>query len=236
MTDLQNTNLKTQAIKTALSGDWKTAIELNKTLLEENPKDIETLNRLALAFTITGKIIQAKEIYGKVFELDPLNPIALKNSKKLKDKNGQPENTNDFQINSNFLEETGKTKIIELVNLAQTSVTQILRVGQCVNLSIKRSKIFVLEGEKQYIGVLPDDIGRRLIKFIKNGNKYDASIKSTAGNKVSVFIKEIKRASKFKNHPSFITISDSGLGLDKIKIKTKNLKDDEDSEADRVKS
>jgi len=236
MTDLQNINLKTKAIKTALSGDWKTAIELNKALLEENPKDIETLNRLALAFTITGKINKAKEIYEKVFELDPLNPIALKNSKKLKDKNGQPENANDFQINSNFLEETGKTKIIELVNLAQTSVTQILRVGQCVNLSIKRSKIFVLEGEKQYIGVLPDDIGRRLIKFIKNGNKYDASIKSTAGNKVFVFVKEVKRAIKFKNHPSFITISDSGLGLDKIKIKSKNLKEDEDSEDDHVKS
>jgi tetratricopeptide (TPR) repeat protein len=230
MTDLQNTNTKNQAIKMALCGDWKSAIELNKSLLEENPKDIETLNRLALAFTITGKTNKAKEMYDKVFELDPLNPIALKNSKRLKDKNGIPENANEFQLNSNFLEETGKTKIIELVNLAQTSIIQSLRVGQCVCLSIKRSKIFVLEGEKQYIGVLPDDIGGRLIKFIKSGNKYEASIKSTCGNKVFVFIKEVKRVAKFKNHPSFTTISDNGLGLDKIKIKTKDFKDEEDLE------
>jgi len=234
---LHNKNLKTQAIKTALSGDWKSAIELNKTLLKENSQDIEALNRLALAYTITGKVNQAKETYEKVFEIDPLNPIALKNSKKLKDKNGQSDNNNTFQINSNFLEETGKTKIIELVNLAQTSIIQILRVGQCVNLCIKISKIFVLEGEKQYIGVLPDDIGRRLIKFIKNGNKYDVSIKSTVGNKVFVFIKEIKRATKLKNNPSFITASDNGLGLNKIKIKSKISKNVEDStENDQAKN
>jgi tetratricopeptide (TPR) repeat protein len=230
MSDLQNTNIKNQAIKMALSGDWSSAIELNKTLLEENPKDIESLNRLALAFTITGKLDDAQKMYDKVFEIDPLNPIALKNSRRLKDKSGLPENTNDFQINSNFLEETGKTKIIELVNLAQSSVIQTLRVGQCVGLSIKRSKIFVIEGEKQYIGVLPDDIGGRLIKFIKSGNKYDACVKSTTGNKVFVFIKETKRASKFKNHPSFTSISDNGLGLDKIKIKSKSLREDDDFE------
>ncbi|HZJ18426.1 MAG TPA: tetratricopeptide repeat protein [Patescibacteria group bacterium] len=217
MTDLQNANIKNRAIKTALTGDWQAAIELNKKILSDIPDDIDTLNRLALAYTITGNIINAKKTYQKVFELDPLNSIAQRNLKRLNDKINNPQIGNMLQINCNFLEETGKTKIVELVNVAQSNIIQTLRIGQCVNLSIKRSRIFVLEGAKQYIGVLPDDIGIRLIKFIKNGNKYEAFIKSTTDSKVFIFIKEVKRVAKFKNNPSFTTSENQGLSLKKIK-------------------
>lgn len=220
MIDLQAINLKDQAIKTALTGDWQAAIELNKTILTQTPDDIDTLNRLALAYTVTGKIKDAKNTYQKVFNLDPLNPIAQRNIKKLSEKTEDLQTTNGGQINCNFLEETGKTKIVELVNVAQSNIIQTLRIGQCVNLSIKRSKIFVQEGEKQYIGVLPDDIGNRLIKFIKNGNKYEAFIKSTINSKVFIFIKEIKRATKYRNLPSFVTTEDHGLTFNKIKLRS----------------
>ena len=80
------TSLKLQAIQTALTGDWKNAISLNKKLLDENPHDIDTLNRLALAYAISGKPREAKVAYQKVLDIDPLNPIALKNAKKLKEK------------------------------------------------------------------------------------------------------------------------------------------------------
>lgn len=220
MANLLNFNLKTQAIKTALTGNWEEAVRLNKILLEENPEDIETLNRLALAYMVLGKTSDAKKVSQKVFDLDPLNPIALKNLKKIKEKTICASSTT-FQINNNFLEETGKTKIVELVNIAQAKVIEELRIGESVELCIKRSKIFVLKDGKQYVGVLPDDIGRRLIKFIKSGNKYEAYIKSICPHKVHVFIKEMKRVSKYKNQPSFITISDSVWDLDKnTKIKS----------------
>lgn len=222
MTDLQDANLKNKAIQTALTGDWQTAIDLNREILSETPDDIDTLNRLALAYAITGKIKDAKQTYQKVFELDPLNSIAQRNLKKLDDKSNNLQTENVIQINCNFLEETGKTKIVELVNTAQSNIIQTLRTGQHVNLSVKRSKIFVLEGEKQYIGVLPDDIGIRLIKLINNGNTYEAFVKSVTGNKVFIFIKETKRVAKFKNHPSFITSADHGLELRKIRSQKKN--------------
>lgn len=227
MTDLQDANLKNRAIKTALTGNWQTAIELNKEILTDTPNDIDTLNRLALAYAIMGKVKDAKETYQKVFELDPLNSIAQRNLKKLNDKSNDLQTGNVIQINCNFLEETGKTKIVELVNVAQSNIIQTLRIGQHVNLSIKRSKIFVLEGEKQYIGVLPDDIGIRLTKFINSGNKYEAFVKSTTGSKVYVFIKETKRVTKFKNNPSFITVGNQGLGLRKIRSRAKNLEEDQ---------
>lgn len=218
MTDLQLNALKLQAVKTALNGDWGNAIELNKTLLQQSPNDIDTLNRLGLAYSVTGDHISAKGTYQKVFELDPLNMIAIKNLKKLNDKNnsGKP-SQGQFLIKCNFLEETGKTKVVELVNIAQPHVIQTLKTGQNVDLVIKRSKIFILDFEKQYVGVLPDDIGNRLIKFIKSGNCYEAYIKSTSQNKVNVFIKEVKRVAKFKNQPSFLSSSESVLEFEKPK-------------------
>ncbi len=210
--------LKDQAIKKALEGNWEEAINLNKKLLSENPNDIETLNRLALAYMVVGKVEKAKTIYQKVFKLDPLNPIAIKNLKCLKEKISKPKTKNgpfNFQINNNFLEETGKTKVIELINIAPPKIIQLLHIGQCVFLCIKRLKIFVLDENKQYIGVLPDDIGKRLIRFIKNGNKYEAYIMCANAHKVIIFIKEVKRATKFKDHPSFIAAIDTGLELDK---------------------
>jgi tetratricopeptide (TPR) repeat protein len=214
MTDISPFNLKQKAIQTALMGDWDEAISLNKKILSETPEDIDSLNRLALAYTITGKIRNAKTTYKKVFDLDPLNTIAIKNLKRLKElkpKNCLP---TDYQINNNFLEETGRTKIVELVNIAQPKIVEGLRTGEVVNLCVKRSRLFVLE-DKQYIGVLPDDIGKRLIKFMKSGNKYEAYVKSANPHKVYVFIKEIKRVAKLKFHPSFISVSDTHLVFDK---------------------
>lgn len=226
------TALKNQAIQTALTGDFKNAISLNKTLLQENPNDIDALNRLALAYMLTGKLLDAKKTYQKVLDMDSLNTIALRNLKRLKEKGVKIEVlTGISHINNNFLEQTGKTKIVELVNLAQPSVLQVLRTGQDVTLSVKRLKIFVLVGEKQYIGVFPDDIGKRLIKFMKSGNQYQAYIKSADPRHAVVFIKEIKRATRYKDQPSFINVHDSNSLFDKNgKIKKQVEKRDKEEE------
>ena len=63
------TLLKDKAIQAMLLGDWKNAASLNKTLIKENPKDIDALNRLAYAFTILGKIQNAKSTYKKVLKI-----------------------------------------------------------------------------------------------------------------------------------------------------------------------
>ena len=212
--------LTNQAIQTALQGNWQEAITMNKSLIAENPEDIDALNRLALAYTITGKIKEAKSTYQKVIRIDALNPIALRNLKKIKEnKFDLNPKTSNTCINNKFLEEPGKTKVVELVNIAQPKIVESLRTGQFLELSIKRLKIFALEGT-QYIGVLPDDIARRLIKFIKGGCKYEAYVKSSNQHKVTVFIKEIKKSTKYHDQPSFTSITDSPLVLEKIeKIK-----------------
>lgn len=232
------TLLKDKAIQAMLMGDWKNATSLNKTLIKENPQDLDALNRLAYVFTILGKISDAKSAYRKVLKIDVLNQIAIRNIKKLTDLRPKQiakslSSIKGKGVNSIFLEETGKTKIISLVNTAQPRIIALLTTGQPVVIAIKRSKIFVQDQNKQYLGVLPDDVGRRLVKLIKGGNIYEACIKSATEHNVSVFVKEAKRVSKYKNQPSFPQTADQDLGLSKgsrTKIKNYTLKEEEDEQ------
>ena len=93
------------AIQATLKGNWDEAIKLNKSLLDENPKDVEALNRMGLAYTILGKGKSAKTTYQKVLEIDPLNSIAIKNLSKItadsSDENGA---TIVINMNNIFIE------------------------------------------------------------------------------------------------------------------------------------
>jgi hypothetical protein len=228
--------LKDKAIQAMLLGDWKNATSLNKAIIKDCPKDIDALNRLAYIYTILGKIQDARSIYRKVLKIDILNQIAIRNIKKLTELGSrQVKNSTPLKgLDNTFIEETGKTKIISLVNTAQPKIIAHLTTGQLAVITIKRSKIFVQDENQQYLGVLPDDIGRKLIKLIKGGNVYKACIKSATEHNVCVFVKEIKRASRYKNQPSFPQASDQELGLSKgSRAKIKNFRDLAEEDEDK---
>jgi len=196
--------LKTQAIQIALTGDWQKAIDLNQLILQEEPEDIDTLNRLAFAFLSIGNPKDAKNLYERVLALDMQNPIAIRNLKRLYDVNAKKILT----INNLFIEEPGKTKVMDLINIADKKIISHLRSGEELDLRIKRSRIFAYDLDNQFIGMLPDDTCQRLIKFIVAGNVYDAYVRTVDNNKVSIFIREVKRVKKFKNQPSFVSSSE----------------------------
>lgn len=221
--------LKSQAIQIALTGDWEQAISLNLEILKEEPKDIDTLNRLGFAYTILGKTQNAKETFQKVLDIDPANPIALKNIKKLSGPTQKIKPSLHIATNM-FLEESGKTKIVTLVNTAPKQVVKTLQLGQLLQLSIKRSKIFVLDEQKQYIGMLSDDISRRLIKFLEGGNEYHAYVKSADEHDVVVFIREAKRVAKFKNQPSFLFGDKTHLAIAAARAKVQESEEGSESE------
>lgn len=195
--------LKTQAIQTALIGDWNNAIECNQKILEEDPNDIDTLNRLAFAFASSGDIKEAKNIYQKVLSLDNQNPIAVRNLKRLSGGASQKIPGAFSKVNNIFIEEPGKTKVIDLINVAEQKIISRLHSGEYLELAVKRSKIFLLDSEKQFVGMLPDDLGNRLIKFMDGGNKYEAFVKTVDNHRVTVFVKETSRSARFKYQSSF---------------------------------
>lgn len=227
---------KDQAIQLALQGNWEKAIELNQQLLNETPSDIETLNRMAFAFIALGKSKDAMKAYEKVLLLDNQNPIALKNMKRLsqnKKSNGETTHTPLFTAlaDTMFIEEHGKTKVVDLINVAQSQVIAHLMTGEMVYLRIKRSKMFVLDTNDTFIGMLPDDIGKRLINFMEGGNAYQACIKAINKKGVSIFIKESKKANKFKHQPSFLSLEPSkNMPSAKTQRSSRKSDDTEDDE------
>lgn len=199
--------LKDNAIKLALDNNWEEAILVNKEILTESPKDIDSLKRLAYAFMQSGKFVDAKETYNAIIALDSTNPIATKNLRKLmalsQQKNGVSSSSHINHMDNVFIQEAGKTKTVDLTNVADKKTLMSLQHGDDIQLIIKRSKIFALTSDKTFIGMLPDNVGIRLIGFMKGGNEYQACIKGVDDKNVTVFIKETKRAKKYINQSSF---------------------------------
>lgn len=212
------TPLKTLAINSALASDWKQAEEINSQIITDSPNDIDSLNRLGFAFMKQGKYNKAKETYKKVIQLDKTNPIAVKNLKRLETvskgskKDGAA--SSHTMTTDIYIEEAGKTKTVELKNVADKKMLSNVEPGDSVFIVVKRSKIFVQSNDKKYIGMLPDNISMRLVTFIKGGNEYVACVKACDERSVTIFIKETKKATKFKNQASFTATHSSAQDLD----------------------
>ena len=102
-----------------------------------------------------------------------------------------------------FIEEPGKTKSVTLIHLGATSLLFTLDAGQLVKLEPHAHRVSVLTEHNDYIGRLPDDLSRRIIKLTSAGNKYISYVRSVSPESVRIFIKEIERCLDLKDIPSF---------------------------------
>lgn len=206
------------AIKAALSRNWKKAILLNKKILEENPEDIEALNRLGFAHIQVGNLSLAKKAFQKVLALDKYNSVAKKNldrietfstkKKSIKEDKSRTNQVKGKQAKTTieprfFIEEPGKTKIVNLINPAPAKTLSTVNIGDCVSLYSRKRSIEVRNEENKYLGALPDDVAFRLLHFLKAGNKYDVCVKKVKPNNITVFIREVKRGKHLIHQPTF---------------------------------
>lgn len=196
--------LEEQAIKAALNQNWQKAIEINKEIIKEKPQNVAALNRIGRAYWELGRIEEATKSYKKVIKIEPFNPIANKNIKRLgKNKNIKASKNNGIISASIFLEEPGKTKLIKIIRLASPSILSQLDNGDEVFFVIKKRLISVIDDNKNYLGALPEDLSQRLIRLIKGGNQYQVFVKNVDRQLMEIIIREVLRSKKFLNTPSF---------------------------------
>ncbi len=196
-------NLAQEAILCALNGDWKKAIEINLKILEENPQDVDALNRLARAQAELGFITKARSTALKVLKIDPFNPIATKSLEKWKKlKKGETYQLKPLAAEA-FLEEPGKTKVVSLIHLGSPRVIAKLDSSDEAKLNTHSHRVYLTTIDGKYIGKFPDDVSARIRKLIKLGYSYSVLIKSVTEDDVKVFIRETNRPSKYANLPSF---------------------------------
>lgn len=193
------------AIAAALHQNWKEAIRINASLLKKDKTDIESLNRLAFAYLKMGELSAAKRTYQKVLKLDSYNQIALKNLKRLSTlKRKDIVKKSGAHISPlSFLEEPGKTKIASCINLAPISMLSSISSGQEVYLKARNHVVEIRDEKNSYLGALPDDLSFRLIHLLAAGNRYQVVVKGAGKNFLTVILREIFRAKRFSQYPSF---------------------------------
>lgn len=81
-----NSSLHTKAIQLALNKDWDKALVTNKRILKRNPGNKKALLRLGKALVQLDRYEEAEEAFKEVLKKDPINKIAKKNLKVIKEK------------------------------------------------------------------------------------------------------------------------------------------------------
>lgn len=207
-----NEDLTRKAISLALKCRWKEAISVNKLILKEDNLNIEALNRLARAYLETGDVKKSINVSKKVLKVEPSNKIAKKSIDKCKKNNllGNKKSKLDSNFLSEqsidasvFLEEVGKTKLINLINLGSSKNISKLYSGDEVKLLTHSHRTTITSLDNEYIGRLPDDLSARIRTLTKGGNTYKVFVKSVCSSSVKIFVKEVKRGKVFENTMSF---------------------------------
>lgn len=199
-----------EAIKAALQGTWDKAVQLNVALYDDYPEDITILNRLGHAYAELGQVNKASSTYKKVLEIDPYNPIAKRNLEKLstlRTSSVKPKEAKAIDPDM-FLEEPGKTRAIDLSDLAMPKVLILLRVGDNVVLKATKTDVTIVSEEGKRLGKLEPTWGKEVAQAISLGSEFSGIVKSITVGKnpkdstLSVFLREKKRSRKLA-HPTF---------------------------------
>jgi tetratricopeptide (TPR) repeat protein len=184
-----------QAIQLALESKWEEAASLNKAILEAQPNDVDTWNRLGKSLLELGRYREAHEAYGKSLSLDPVNSIAKRNLDRLEglqDAEAPRREAVAKVAQDLFIEEVGKSGSTILRNTPRETLAT-LTAGDEVYLRPESDSLQIANVNGDVLGSVEPKLGLRLMRLIQGGNQYAAAVKSLSDSDVEVIIKETFR-------------------------------------------
>src|SRR5207249_3085878 len=149
--------------------------------------------RLGKAYSELGQYTEARQAYSQTLKYNPSNAIAKKNLDRLALLREAPVQTSagaDRLDPRLFIEETGKTGITDLLNLAPPSVLAKVGVGDKVQLRVNGHTLLVRNAAGEDIGQIEPRLANRLINFMQGGNRYAAAILAMENGQVRLIIRE----------------------------------------------
>src|ERR1700682_1047225 len=195
-----------EAVQLAIAGKWDEAVKLNRFLVESFGTDEETQNRLGKALSELGRLKDAKAAYEVALKLNPMNSIAKKNAARinalLHQKEGLKVGGTKVDLNL-FVEEMGKTVITTLDNPPASDICSKVAAGDVAELRIDGDGVLAETSRGVKLGLLEAKLARRLIKFMRGGNRYQAGDMSCEGAAVKLIVRETYQDPKFAGKPSF---------------------------------
>lgn len=203
-----------QAINLAMQGRWGEAARVNRVLLEQFPLDVDAQNRLGKALMELGEYLSAKDAYTRSLELDPYNRIASRNLHRLgylEEPVSAPRGGHRKFAPHLFIQESGKTAVMSLRQLAPKESLARIATGDEVYLRVKKRRLVVQDTWGSYIGEIETKYELRLIKLIEAGNRYSAVVGSIDEDEVRVIVRETYGHPSQAGRPSFHPEGANGL-------------------------
>ena len=193
------------AVQLAIAGKWDEAMKLNKFMVESFGADEETQNRLGKALSEMGKLKDAKLAYEAALKINPMNGIAKRNAARinalLHQKEGLKVGGTKVDLNL-FVEEMGRT-VITTVESSAPDICSKVAPGDVAELRIENDGIFAETSRGVRLGLLEAKLARRLTKFMRGGNRYQAGVTSCEGSTVKLIVRETYQDPRFAGKPSF---------------------------------
>ena len=184
--------LAKRAIRLALQNNWTEAVETNTAIISTFDNDLEAYNRLGKALTELGKHQKAKDAFRNALKISPYNSIARRNLDRLsKLGNDTSISENTFLSTPQFLiEESGKSGLTTLIDLAKGNVLLKLVPGHRVYLKSKEGRLRISDSSGLYLGTVEPKLSARLIRLIDGGNSYEGTVMSVSEKELTVMVKE----------------------------------------------
>ncbi len=159
------------AIKAAYDQNWEEAVTINQQILKQDENNIDASLRVGLAYLQTQDYKNAKKVYAKVLEIDPINKIALSKMEQVKNKKAE-----DFIVpdNDSLLKEPGNSVEVSLDILTKGITSDKFRFNDELILKVsgKTMSIHRDDDKQSLINYLPDQV----VKGISKAKKADAEI------------------------------------------------------------
>jgi tetratricopeptide (TPR) repeat protein len=206
MQKLSLNELEKKAIEAALDSRWTEALKINQEIHALDSHNIPSLLRGGFAAFQLKKFDIAHDLYKKVLKHQPQSIIALEYVEKIaiNKESASTHEVKHLQLDPDlFVELPGKTKAVVINQLGQRNILAKLIVGEKVNLIIRKRHVEVRNENDEYIGILPDDVGVRLIYFIEHESVYSAYIREANLSRISIFIREQSKGKKVERMASF---------------------------------
>ena len=225
-----------EAISLAMQSRWEEAAEVNRSILEQFPDDIEAYNRLGKALLEIGHYEQAQGAFAQALELSPSNAIAKKNLARLAllDTEGKsPKKKEERKLTpQHFLAESGKTGIVLLEQPAPGAALAKIAPGDPVSLETKGNTLTVHNSASEYLGLVQPRLALRLIRLMKGGNQYQAAVTSVGDNEIAIIIREVYQSPDQRGITSFPTrgVQDYRPFLDNALAQYDLLEEDEEED------
>jgi hypothetical protein len=195
-----------KAIQLAMSSRWEEAAEINKSIINLFPNDVDSYNRLGKALMELGRYNDAKKAYKKALELDTTNQIARKNLDRLavlaKAGGAQVETS---QVDpTTFIEEMGKSAVTMLRGTPKEAFAR-LNAGDKLEMRPDGKALSIETPSGEFVGTVEPKLGLRLVKLIDGGNEYTAAVTSLSADECRIIIKETYQHPTQVGRPSFPT-------------------------------